>query len=300
MGGYLREDIKIIEDVISENNDNYDVIVGYTDCDTTWLEQNSRVNNILNYDVFTGLLNYGEISYVPYLFYKEHEDDIQWVFDNLEDEFSKATLASYINQRISCNYKYSEGYICSRQYFDLDELRLAGDKEEIFVDGGGYDGRDTLNFLNLCRNSFSYIFEPEPASIRLCNDKLKGHEGNYRVIPKGLWCTEEVLYFKSGEESSSLLSNDGNIAVECISIDAVLSRNKVTYIKLDVEGSEIEALEGAKETIIKYHPRLAICIYHKPDDIYRIPRYIRTIDESYRFYIRRYEKSFIETVLYAI
>lgn len=75
---------------------------------------------------------------------------------------------------------------------------------------------------------------------------------------------------------------------------------KVTFIKMDVEGAELEALKGARKTIMKHHPRLAISIYHKPEDIWEIPAYILSLSEDYRFYIRHYQFSKNETILYAV
>lgn len=69
---------------------------------------------------------------------------------------------------------------------------------------------------------------------------------------------------------------------------------------MDIEGSELKALEGAKATIMKNHPRLAICIYHKPMDVIEIPFYIQKLVPEYKFYIRHYASNMWETVLYAI
>lgn len=73
-----------------------------------------------------------------------------------------------------------------------------------------------------------------------------------------------------------------------------------TFIKMDVEGAELSALKGAKKLIAKNHPKLAICLYHKPEDIYDIPIFIKQLDSSYKLYIRHYSNYITETVLYAI
>lgn len=73
----------------------------------------------------------------------------------------------------------------------------------------------------------------------------------------------------------------------------------MTFIKMDIEGSELNVLKDARKTIMKYKPRLAICIYHKPEDIYEIPEYILSIVPEYRFWIRHYSSYTWETALYA-
>ena len=71
-------------------------------------------------------------------------------------------------------------------------------------------------------------------------------------------------------------------------------------IKMDIEGAELDALYGAKNTIRKYKPLLAICVYHKREDMLTIPQYIKSIVPEYRFFLRAYEKTATELVLYAV
>lgn len=74
----------------------------------------------------------------------------------------------------------------------------------------------------------------------------------------------------------------------------------MTFIKMDIEGAELEALHGCRDTIIKYRPKLAICVYHKPEDIIEIPSYIHEIVPEYKLYLRHHSKDLSETVLYAL
>ncbi len=88
--------------------------------------------------------------------------------------------------------------------------------------------------------------------------------------------------------------------IEVTSIDKVLQGKEATFIKMDIEGSELAALQGAKETIQKYRPKLAISLYHKPEDMLEIPNYILNIVPDYKLYLRHYATNLWETVLYAI
>ena len=91
----------------------------------------------------------------------------------------------------------------------------------------------------------------------------------------------------------------GTEKVPADSIDHVLNGERATFIKMDIEGSEYQALLGAEQTIKKYHPRLAISLYHKPEDVLEIPYLIHKMNPDYRFIIRHYASNMTETVLYA-
>ena len=96
------------------------------------------------------------------------------------------------------------------------------------------------------------------------------------------------------------MASGGRSVVQGRSVDSVLQGAPVTFIKLDIEGAEIDALKGAKESIKKWKPRLAICIYHKPEDPIEIPLYIHGLVPEYRMYIRHYSTCKAETVLYCV
>lgn len=83
-------------------------------------------------------------------------------------------------------------------------------------------------------------------------------------------------------------------------IDEIVKSRKVTFIKMDIEGAELKALYGAANTIKTWHPKLAVCVYHKPEDLITIPQYIKSIYPMYRLYLRSYSPSGVETVLYAV
>lgn len=103
------------------------------------------------------------------------------------------------------------------------------------------------------------------------------------------------------ESTGGRLLEEGTNFVPVTTIDSVVSeKEKVTYIKMDVEGAELQSLKGAKETIMRDTPKLAICIYHRQDDLWKIPEYILSLNKKYRFYIRHYCSYYYETVLYAV
>lgn len=111
----------------------------------------------------------------------------------------------------------------------------------------------------------------------------------------------EIVRERGGASNVNLVGND-NAAVQGVTLDSLLDGGEATFIKMDIEGSEMEALKGAADTIRNHHPFLAICVYHRPDHILDIPLFIRGLHPGYRFRLRHYgsPNPMAETVVYAI
>lgn len=188
------------------------------------------------------------------------------------------------------------------QYFDLPQLEKRRMSEEIFVDGGCYDGSNSLDFQKWCSDSkwggHIYAWEPDTESQEKCRKKFDDNHLNYELIPKGLWSETRELKFKM-DGTSSAITDMGDVIVEVDSIDNLIKK-PVTFIKMDVEGSEYQALLGARNMIEKHRPKLAICIYHKMEDIWELPWLIHELHSGYKFYLRHYSFGDVETVLYAL
>ena len=119
---------------------------------------------------------------------------------------------------------------------------------------------------------------------------------------KGLWDKAETLNFNSFGNGSSTISKDAEESIEVVALDDVVDANdKVTFLKMDIESAELNALYGARRVIEKDKPRLAICVYHKPEDIIYIASYILSINPEYKLFLRHHSLiSSFETVLYAV
>lgn len=194
-----------------------------------------------------------------------------------------------------------------QQYFDgevFDKENRKPCRNEIFVDGGCYDCSTDKSFVEWCGGKYKkiYAFEPDVKNYKNCLTAAKDIP-DMQLINKGLWSKEDVLHFAGDADQGSKITETEGLNITTVSvaaIDEVVGEDKVTFIKLDVEGAELEALKGAARTIQNHHPRLAISIYHKPEDIWEIPAYILSLSEDYRFYIRHYQLSKNETILYAV
>lgn len=188
------------------------------------------------------------------------------------------------------------------QYFDTNIM--VPEAEEVFVDGGCYDCGTVKNFINWCQGNYKkvYAFEPDSENYRKCLlFSATKEQGSIEVFNRGLWNFETQISFDGMSGQGSRIG-DGNGAdtILTATIDDVVGEDRVTFIKLDVEGAELRALKGAEKSIRQYHPKLAICIYHKPEDVMEILDYILSIHDDYRLYIRHYQLSDCETVVYAV
>lgn len=219
-----------------------------------------------------------------------------------QEQYEQLIKAGVSENRIVNIAKIQADYWYERQYFDLPQLNQDKFEKEVFIDGGCYDAANSKRFMEFAKNKdvYVYAFEPDEENLSFCEEKLKQVYGeNYRLIPKGLWNEETVLKFSSGKNLASCFSQDGDIEVAVIDIDSIIGE-KVTFIKMDIEGSECEAIKGAENTIKTYKPRLAISVYHKLEDIWKIPQLILELNPNYKLYFRHYSIAGDETVLYAI
>ena len=183
------------------------------------------------------------------------------------------------------------------EYFDYFEPR----ENEIFVDAGCFNGQTALEFSKWANKGYKYIysFEANPHLISDCETTFEMHKLKGEVIGRGLWDTESTLHFDVRPVGGSTILDAGKEQIKTTSLDKVLNGKQVTFIKMDIEGAEYKALIGARETINKYRPRLAICVYHKPEDILEIPALILKIQPNYKFALRQYDSSGLGAILYA-
>ena len=190
-------------------------------------------------------------------------------------------------------YMYS---VRGNQYFDVFPYQ----KGEVFIDAGTYDGKTILDFIKWSESDYNEVIAFEPIHemykkvVRQFSDFHNISVHNYAV-----WNQEDELLFVEAGVGSHQNCN-GNTIVKAVDIDRIVGEKKVSFIKMDVEGSEMNALIGASKTIRRDHPRLAICIYHKEIDFIKLSSYILQLYPEYKLYIRHYTSYIWETVLYAI
>lgn len=236
----------------------------------------------------------------------------------LEDNKSKNIINNSIQRWIEsdCFYnnleemtKMYELIENKNQYFDQEIIKLKED--EVYIDVGAYNGDTIDKFLNISNNKFDKIiaFELEKTNYEQLQASVSKYSCNIqnkiKLYNKGLYNIKSFVTITSEREnvtiSESVKNKEDSNILEVVELDTILEKNeKVTYIKMDIEGSEMEALMGASEVIKKWKPKLAICIYHKPEHYWEIPIFIKKLVPEYKIYIRHYSKTAAETVCYAV
>jgi FkbM family methyltransferase len=176
----------------------------------------------------------------------------------------------------------------------------------IFIDAGCW-GRTIHSYIDWCvKNDVNYgkiiDFEASPQFFK-CVTSETAHLKNVTILPYAAYSCEKTMKFKM---------NRGMIQFETFNIESMpteeiqtkkiddIADGYVSFIKMDIEGAEYEALKGAAVTIKKYKPTLAISIYHSIKDIIEIPKFLSELVPEYCFYLRHHSAHIFETVLYAV
>ena len=191
------------------------------------------------------------------------------------------------------------------QYFDY----FAPCENEVFVDCGCFDGATCFNFAGWCGSKgfeHIYSFEADPKNYEKSKELL-APLGKCELFPYGTSDSNKKVYFASDAfETSCIISREeaekknfeGVTEIETVALDDVLAGKRVTFIKMDIEGAEYEALMGAKKLIMENRPRMAISVYHKFEDFVTLADLVLSMHPDYRIAYRHYGFDDLETVMY--
>lgn len=211
------------------------------------------------------------------------------VLDFLRQHFDEQQIIPFANEHVMERIRM--------QYFDSCIDLKDG---EVFVDGGSYDFETSEILMSLCNPQKILAFEPDDDNYQVIIKSVE--EKDYydiEVFQKGLWNENRTLNFIDSIKDCCRVDGSGGTQIEVVALDQIID-DKVTLIKMDIEGSELKALQGAQKLIRKYRPRLAICIYHKLEDVIEILEYIKSLVPEYQLFIRHHSINQCETVVYAI
>ncbi len=220
----------------------------------------------------------------------------------LSDKRSVQIVDKIIEKRQTGNIDYSD--IMTKEEYFLDEIFTFTDKE-IYVDAGAFDGDTVLGFIKKVREFKKvYSFEADKNNFDKMLLRLQLAEQVYGKDKINCFnaaladYTGKISFLSLGNESSKVnkIKLDNGSKLDCMTLDSVVE--DATYIKMDIEGSELDALKGAEKLIKSKKPKMAICIYHRSEDLWQIPAYIHTLVPEYKMFIRHHGNIYYDTVLY--
>ncbi len=237
---------------------------------------------------------------LPHLVHQQ-ANDVHRAGRLLSDDASRSEYLSQLRFRLLGEFDALYSPAQHTMYFPLDLCPLTD--HEVFVDCGAYDGDSIRSFLDLAKKSFQkiYSFEPDPANFAKLEKEvsLRPERESITLQRAAVGAhTGTVTFSGDGNEASSV--GKGDMVVECVALDEALSGTQPTYIKIDIEGAELDALNGARGIIQRYFPVLAVCSYHVQDHLWKIPLLIQSINPNYSFFLRPHLVEGWDLVCYAI
>lgn len=236
---------------------------------------------------------------------KNYLDDYIFLYDKLEDYRSKKLLFAILNNWYNFDFETlkTSGETNYLHYFDVDLINC--DDKEVIVDLGAYIGDTIIDYFNtygISQYKKIYCYEITDESFELLKNNL-AYYPNIEFIKKAVGNTIDNLYVNksSVDNSANTISDKGETVIPVTTLDDDI-KEQITMIKMDIEGSEQKALEGCKQHIINEHPKLLISVYHNHEDLWKIPKMINEMTDTYKFYLRYYGNNIFPTeiVLFAI
>lgn len=237
---------------------------------------------------------------------EEEQVEIEKIYGLLADQTSQKTFINILNYRIGLNKKHLQELELLPNYFGNDVVPYYNSNLHgggAIVDCGAYIGDTVRAFFNTpgCKCDSYYALEPEKTAFeqlcKLITEEFSNHSVNPLKI--GAWSHKDTLHFCI-TGAASHISDYGKEEIEVDSLDAMFAQHKIGFIKMDIEGAEVQAINGACKIIQRDQPIMAVSAYHKSKDLWKIPSLLYQINPSYRLYIRHHSIWGDDTVCYAL
>lgn len=234
-----------------------------------------------------------------YEYFRENRDKFEEVYDLLADDTSRKTYENIINFKISGNPKYLDLCTSPREevYGSIVDLKDG----EVFVDLGAYKGDTATEFVRACEEKgvkYGMIHAVEPNRKNYEKLKKNTEDFNIRCYNAAAYDTSGKVNFTSNEGRMARISSKGDDLIDTISVDDIT--DNATIIKLDVEGAEYQAIEGASKNIGN-GAQVMCALYHRNEDMFKLPLQIHELAPELKLYVRHelYIPAW-ETNLYAV
>lgn len=239
------------------------------------------------------------------------------VYHLLEDEASRRVYANTMCNRIACGLSrvhYKD--LCTGGQYFMPEGLYKIDRAESFVDVGAFNGDtieeflmashmqfESIHSLEISRNTYNKLVERVEKYPEEVRSKIHCYNLGAWSEEKFLSCGEENTHTGEGcsinKGKGNFLKEDEIEVSRCVALDQLLDGQRVSILKMDIEGAEQNALEGCRQIIVNQKPKLAICIYHNLSDMWEVPLKIKEMNQDYRIAVRHHTRGFGDTVCYA-
>jgi FkbM family methyltransferase len=227
-------------------------------------------------------------------------DGIEATHDLLSDAVSQACLRDIVRFRLGLHHSYGGFRHDEPQYFNALTLSTDLQKPIHYIDGGAYNGDTLLELAAVHPVERAYLFEPDAENFAAMQKNLRSQEIAMHCLPLALSDGYQMLSFNAGNGEAGTISSNGTVHIAAMALDDLLHNQSTDFIKLDVEGGEIAALNGAAQLIARCRPVLAISFYHRPHDLWEIPQLLRELCPDYQFFLRQHYFNSFDSVFYAV
>jgi FkbM family methyltransferase len=237
--------------------------------------------------------------------HKVHEQAaaVRQGFAALADDRSRREFLAQLRWRLRFDFDALPDPVSEPIYFPSDIVDVRND--EVYVDCGAFDGDTIVEFLKRCNYQCRGVIAFEPDTISL--ERLRttvAHlpddvQNRIRIVPAATGSQGGPIRFSAAGELGSAVGA-GETEVACVTLDDALANDVPTYLKMDIEASELDALLGASGLIGRHAPVLAVCAYHKQDHLWQIPERIRSLNPDYRIFLRPHIRLVEDLVCYAV
>jgi FkbM family methyltransferase len=232
-----------------------------------------------------------------------HAKEISAACQALADDYARLQFVSQLELRSRADFSRQPALAAAPAYFATDLFTLLPD--ERFVDCGAFDGDTIRDFKTAAGGAFERIdaFESDPQNFASLQSMVAADpalQSRAVLHGKAVASTVGTVRFAPTGQGNAAISDHGELDVQCTTLDHSLDGHRPSFIKMDIEGGEIDALEGAAGTIKRNQPLLAICVYHRQSDLWRLPLLMHELEPESTLALRPYCLDGLDLVCYAI
>ena len=228
-------------------------------------------------------------THINISFLESNREEIMHAYSLLEDDFSRKVFSNICNYKISGKVEYLRSISTNRREDITVLLNLSA--SERYLDLGAYNGDTVDEFLQLTNSQYESIIAVEADKKnfqKLTNRFSQQNIVNLNLIYQGIWSEKTCLTFNNAGGRASAIDPNSTTSIDVNNIDNILNNQFVSFIKMDIEGAEHQALAGAVHTLTKYQPKLLIAAYHHDDDFFTLPLKLKQINPKYKIFLRKH------------